>query len=292
MMEVIHAPHEASRFTWALREGNRTVGIVPTMGAIHEGHLSLVRLSRQTCDATVATIFVNPTQFGPSEDLDEYPRTIRRDCELLQREDVAAVFVPNNESMYPRGFSTYVEPPDVGKSLEGVCRPGHFRGVTTIVMKLFQSMPATHAFFGKKDYQQLKVIEAMTRDLDIGIQIIAGETVRESDGLALSSRNRYLSAEQRPQAVLLSRSLEAVNGAIAAGERKIEVLESVMRQMLMGTSDAPSANSHRVDKIDYAVVVDAATMSQIAQLDRPAVALIAAYVGDTRLIDNREVSPE
>lgn len=289
-MEVIHAPNEARRFTWALREGNRTVGIVPTMGALHEGHLSLIRQSRQTCDATVATIFVNPTQFGPSEDLDEYPRTLRRDCDLLQAEEVAAVFVPTTDSMYPDGFSTYVEPPEVGKSLEGVCRPGHFRGVTTIVMKLFQSMPATHAFFGKKDYQQLKVIEAMTRDLDIGIQIVAGPTVRQSDGLAMSSRNRYLSAEQRRRALLLCRALETVAREVDSGQRDIEVLENVMRRILLGTSHAADAGTQCVDKIDYAVVVDAANLSPIDRLDRPAVALIAAHVGDTRLIDNRELS--
>jgi pantoate--beta-alanine ligase len=259
------------------------------MGALHEGHLSLLRLSNQTCDATVASIFVNPTQFGPQEDLDQYPRTFERDCQLLDSAGVAAVLVPGTQSMYPDGFSTYVEPPEVAKSLEGICRPGHFRGVTTIVMKLFQCLPATHAFFGSKDYQQLKVIEAMVRDLNVGIEIIAGETIRESDGLALSSRNQFLSDEQRKRALLLSKSLETVTQLTAAGEHNIEFLQGAMRQTLLATGGSDSGHTKGVDKIDYAVVVDAQTLAPISELDRPAVALVAAFVGNTRLIDNRQV---
>lgn len=295
-MEVLRTPEEARRFTHSLRAGPpadpRTVGLVPTMGALHEGHLSLLRLSNQACDATLATIFVNPNQFGPKEDLEKYPRTFERDCQLLEAEGVAAVFVPATETMYPDGFSTYVEPPEVAKSLEGVCRPGHFRGVTTVVMKLFQCLPATHAFFGSKDYQQLKVIEAMVRDFNVGIEIIAGQTIREPDGLALSSRNRFLNEEQRRRALLLSQSLDVVTQLAAAGEHSIEVLEGALRRTLLGSGHSDSAPMKGVDKIDYAVVVDAETFAPISELDRPAVALIAARVGSTRLIDNRLVRRE
>lgn len=287
-MEVIRTPDEARRCTLSLRDKDRTVGVVLTMGALHEGHLSLVRQSVGACDATVASIFVNPAQFGPKEDLDKYPRTLEQDLALLEAQGVAAVFVPTTQAMYPSGFSTYVQPPEIAMRLEGVCRPAFFRGVVTVVMKLFQLLPGTHAFFGEKDYQQLKVIEAMTRDLDVGIKIVSGQTVREPDGLALSSRNRYLSDEDRRRAVLLARSLERVAEAVRAGERRIEVLEDAMLQTLVGAA-AGTANSTGVDKIDYAVVVDAERLSPLAQLDRPAVALIAAFVSGTRLIDNRRL---
>ena len=280
-MQTFSTSHSARQFVHAARFAGRTIGIVPTMGALHAGHLSLVRAARQQCDDIVATIFVNPSQFAPGEDFDKYPRTVDRDLELLQAEGIAATFVPTRESMYPEGFSTYVDPPEVAKPLEGVCRPGHFRGVATIVLKLFQILPATHAFFGQKDYQQLKVIEAMTRDLDVGIEIVACETVRERDGLALSSRNRYLSAAERNRSLSLSRSLERVAELARDGEQEIERLQAAMRQQLIG-GETPG-----VDKIDYAVVVDATTLAPLTRLDRPAVALIAAFVGQTRLIDNR-----
>ena len=300
-MEVLQTPDDARRWTYSLRSSGRSVGIVPTMGALHEGHLSLVRLSQQKCDATIATIYVNPTQFGPGEDLEDYPRDLDRDCRLLADEGVAAAFVPGNDDMYPEGFSTYVQPPEVAMSLEGVCRAGHFRGVTTVVMKLLHAVPATHAFFGRKDYQQWKVIEAMTRDLNVGVQIIAGPTVREADGLALSSRNQYLSADDRRRALLLSAALQSAADSAAGGQRKIDVLENVMRQTLLGAaspvavshpeSAGPSLENPGVDRIDYATIVDAESLSPLAELDRPAVALIAALVGRTRLIDNREISP-
>lgn len=289
-MEILRTPEEARRYTWLLRGtasggATKTVGLVPTMGALHEGHLSLVRLSNQSCDHTLASIFVNPTQFAPHEDLNKYPRTLERDCELLKTEGVSAVFVPSARTMYPEGYSTFIEPPEVAKSLEGVCRPDHFRGVATVVMKLLQCLPTTHAVFGTKDYQQLKVIESMVRDLNVGIEILAGETIRESDGLALSSRNQYLSQEQRQRALLLSRSLGVVADLAAAGEANIELLQNRMRETLLGASDQAKG----VDQIDYAVVVDANTLSPLSRLDRPAVALVAARVGQTRLIDNRRI---
>lgn len=294
-MEVLNTPDDARLFTQALRQSHREVGLVPTMGALHEGHLSLVRQSAQRCGATVATIFVNPTQFGPCEDLDKYPRTLDDDLRSLQEEGVAGVFVPDKATMYPEGFSTYVHPPEVARTLEGACRPDHFRGVVTIVLKLFQAIPASHAFFGKKDYQQWRVIEAMTRDLDVGIEIVGCDTVREPDGLALSSRNRYLSDQQRRQALLLAAALSAAAQQVSEGELQVDAIEAAMRQVLVGSSGPTQTDGEpraSVDKIDYAVIADATSLVPLVRLDRPAVALIAAHVGTTRLIDNRELTPQ
>jgi pantoate--beta-alanine ligase len=283
-MKVLNSPEEAREFTMRLRAEDNSVGLVPTMGALHEGHLALVKQSNQTCQHTVASIFVNPTQFAPGEDLDKYPRTLEQDFDLLRDEGVAGVFVPTIESMYPEGYSTSVEPPEVARTLEGVCRPDHFRGVVTVVMKLFQCLPASHAFFGKKDFQQFKVIEAMVRDLNVGINVVPCETVREPDGLALSSRNRYLNEEQRERALLLSKALSEAERMANSGQADIPTLENAMRQTLLGAGDQSG-----VDKIDYATIVNAETLVTLSTLDRPAVALIAAYVGETRLIDNREL---
>ncbi|TWU02739.1 pantoate--beta-alanine ligase [Stieleria varia] len=281
-MERLTTPEQAYQFVMQRRMRGETVGLVPTMGALHEGHLSLVKLSRQTCDHTVATIFVNPTQFAPTEDLSKYPRTLQQDCDSLERMGTDAVFLPANETMYPDGFSTMVGVPEVGKTLEGVCRPTHFQGVTTIVLKLFNLLPATHAVFGSKDYQQLRVIEAMVRDLNVPIEIVPGKTVREPDGLAMSSRNRYLSEGDRRRALLLSAALNRASEMTQDGVSSVSDLESEMRRVLLG-----SAETAGVDKIDYATVVDARTLCPIDQLRSPAIALIAAYVGQTRLIDNR-----
>jgi len=283
-MEVIRSPEAMRCWTMHRRSESRTIGLVPTMGALHQGHLSLVRTSVDRCGTTVASIFVTPTQFGPDEDLDVYPRTLERDLELLESEGVDAVFIPENDTMYPDGFSTFVEPPEVGKSLEGACRPDHFRGVTTIVTKLFLAAPVTHAFFGRKDYQQWKVIEAMTRDLNIGIEIVPCDIVREADGLALSSRNRYLSDPDRDRALLLSQALHRVEKSINEGIRCTATLESTMKNVLGGIG------RDGVDKIDYAVIVHADTLTDLEQLDEPSVALIAAWVGKTRLLDNRMIA--
>jgi pantoate--beta-alanine ligase len=280
-MEILSTPDQARRFTRALQSAGTRVGVVPTMGALHDGHLSLVKVSQRHCDATIATIFVNPTQFAPTEDLDRYPRTLDQDCRLLADAGATAVFVPSTETMYPPGFSTYVEPPEVARSLEGSFRPEHFRGVATVVLKLFQAIPGDCAVFGKKDYQQLKVIQAMVRDLDIGIEIVAGEIVREPDGLAMSSRNRYLDSRQRQRALRLSAALDDVQREIAAGQRDAAALQLRMRRTLV--------EGDGVDQIDYALIVSAETLVPLQTLDRPAVALIAARVGQTRLIDNREL---
>jgi pantoate--beta-alanine ligase len=260
----------------------------------------LVRISRELCDATIATIFVNPTQFGPGEDLEQYPRMMERDSDLLREEGVAAIFAPSRESMYPDGFSTMVDPPAISKTLEGEFRPDHFRGVATIVMKLFQCLPCDRAVFGRKDYQQLKVIEAMTRDLNVGIEIVDGDIIRESDGLAMSSRNRYLSDAERGRALRLSEALRKVERAVDDGQRSTDVLQQIMQRCLKGLSGVdekesvksdPNAASGGVDQVDYAVVVDAETLEPLDMLDRPAVALIAARVGSTRLIDNQVLTP-
>jgi pantoate--beta-alanine ligase len=252
------------------------------MGALHEGHLSLVRESVQRCDHTVATIFVNPTQFGPGEDLDQYPRTLDADLDGLRQAGAAAVFVPTSDEIYPPCYSTSIHPPDVALGFEGDVRPTHFAGVATIVLKLFQALPATHAFFGQKDFQQVRVIEAMVRDLNVDIEIVSCEIIREPDGLAMSSRNRYLSQEDRRRARRLSVALSQADNAIARGERNPSSIESIMRSALL--ADGPQ---NGVDSVDYAKVVDPKTLEPITEIRNEAVALIAARVGSTRLLDNR-----
>ena len=283
MMITLSTPAAARNFTRELQRDGRTVGIVPTMGALHDGHLSLARVSRAECDATIATIFVNPTQFAPSEDLDRYPRPLDQDLKLLEEHGVDAVYLPSTDVMYPEGFSTYVGTPEIARTLEGACRPDHFRGVTTVVMKLFHAIPADCAFFGKKDYQQWKVIQAMSRDLDVGIRVVGCEIVREPDGLAMSSRNRYLSEAERSRALKLSAALNAVELLVANGQREVSNLQDEMRKVLV--------SGPGVDQIEYATIVNADTLVPLHQLDRDAVALIAARVGTTRLIDNRELKP-
>jgi pantoate--beta-alanine ligase len=294
-MEVFDSPDAARTFVTALRSQGRTVGFVPTMGALHDGHLSLVKSAR-SCDAAVASIFVNPTQFGPNEDLEKYPRTLTTDLEKLQAAGVSAVFVPTKQQMYPDGFSTSVDPPHVADTLEGICRPGHFRGVATVVLKLLNALPVSHAYFGKKDYQQWRVIEAMARDLNLGTKIVGCETIREPDGLALSSRNRYLNDADRDRALLLSKTLRQIETAYQSGETRTDILQASMRQMLVGEHPVESdtvikdaASQGRLDTLEYATIVSAEDLTPLAAIDRPAVALIAGVIGTTRLIDNREL---
>jgi pantoate--beta-alanine ligase len=282
-MKVLHKLHEIyAQIDFARREG-KTIGLVPTMGALHEGHYSLVRQSAEQCDLTVATIFVNPSQFGPKEDLSRYPRTLEQDLAGLQQAGADFVFVPESSEIYSDGHSTWVEPPAVGSMLEGEFRPGHYRGVATIVLKLFNIIPATIAYFGLKDYQQLQVIKRMVNDLNIPIRIEPCATVREPDGLAMSSRNRYLDASERAIATSLSRALQKVGELTESGETSIAVLESTMRSVL---------HQAGVSQIDYARVVDADTLEGLTTLNAPSVALIAARVGSTRLIDNRILHPK
>lgn len=280
--QVIHSPQEMRSIVDAQRRLGRRLGVVPTMGALHEGHLSLVTRSRLECQATVVTIFVNPTQFGPNEDFSRYPRTLDQDLELLARAGADFVFCPGVEDMYPPGFSTYVEPPAVSQRLEGEIRPGHFRGVCTIVLKLLEAIPADVAYFGQKDFQQALVIQHMVRDLLLRSEIQVCPIVRDDDGLALSSRNRYLSDSERTKALGLWQGLKAAKSAADSGERQANVLRELMTAAL-----------HRagVSSIDYVSIAERGTLNELEQLTTPAVALIAARVGSTRLIDNLLLDP-
>ncbi len=264
-------------FRAARREMPGPVGVVPTMGYLHEGHLSLVRASRARDATVVVTIFVNPTQFGPSEDFDRYPRDEERDLRLLDAEGVDAVFAPAVDEIYPPGFSTVVEVQGLTEVLEGAHRPGHFRGVTTVVAKLFGITQADRAYFGQKDAQQLAVIRRMVSDLDLPLEIIAGATVREADGLAMSSRNAYLTPEERGAAVVLHQALEAARGAWEAGERDGERLREAMRCVL---AREPLA------VVDYVSVADPLTLREVERAGREALASLAVRFGRTRLIDN------
>lgn len=276
-MKIITRPEEAYAHVLHWRDRGARIGLVPTMGALHQGHFELVKQSKAECEYSVVTIFVNPTQFGPNEDLSRYPRTLESDLAGLKELQVDLVFTPNSSLLYPVGFSTYISPPSVAEPLEGICRPGHFRGVATVVLKLFQILPATIAYFGQKDYQQLTVIKRMVEDLNVPVRVQGCPTVREADGLALSSRNRYLNSEQRQAALSLWAALQATKQHYDAGQRNVEDLEAVMAAQLLARG---------ADRIEYARVVDAETLATIETVVAPAVALIAAYVGSTRLIDN------
>ena len=276
-MKVIHDLNEIYAQIDFVRRDAKRIGVVPTMGALHAGHLSLVRRAKQDCEVAVATIFINPTQFGPNEDLAKYPRTLDSDLALLREQGCDFVFVPPSDRIYSHSHSTFVEPPSVARRWEGELRPGHFCGVATIVLKLFQLIPAHVAYFGRKDYQQVAVIRAMVDDFNLPIRVEACETVREPDGLAMSSRNRYLSREDRVRAVGLWRALCLVQRRLDAGENTSVSLEAAMRVEL---ETAP------VDRIDYVAIVHPGTMEPVDVVDESAVAIIAASVGSTRLIDN------
>ncbi len=251
------------------------VAIVPTMGALHAGHLSLVKLAQRNADAVVVTIFVNPTQFAPTDDLDRYPRPVDEDLKKLSDAGVTAVFLPTEAMMYPRPGAT-VCPPPVAEPLEGHHRPGHFRGVCTVVLKLLNLVQPDVAVFGQKDFQQLRVIEDMVADLNVPVTILRGSTARDADGLAMSSRNVYLTADQRSTALAIPAALQSVAAAVTSGQTDVDGLQSKLRERLTP-----------LDRLDYAVVVDARTLLPIDRLKRPAVALVAGHVGGTRLIDNR-----
>lgn len=265
-----------------LRAAGQRLGFVPTMGALHEGHLSLVRFAAARCDHVVVSVFVNPLQFGPNEDLDAYPRQVETDCQLLEAEGVDGVFVATTADMYPEGFCTTVSQDSgaqggVSCGLEGAHRPGHFDGVLTVVLKLLNVARPDVAVFGRKDYQQGVVIRRMAADLDLEVAIEIAPTIRDTDGLALSSRNRYLSPAERGSALALPRALQAAAQLFAAGERSTEVLEAALA--------AGFAQEGGLE-VDYAVVRDPDDLSECATLGEAAVALAAVRVGKTRLIDN------
>ncbi|MEJ2486118.1 MAG: pantoate--beta-alanine ligase [Anaerolineales bacterium] len=253
------------------------VGLVPTMGFLHDGHLTLVKEAKQSCASVVVSIFVNPTQFGPSEDLDAYPRDLQRDLSLLEALDVDLVWIPTSEVMYPANYQTWVEVSDVTKPLEGSYRPGHFRGVTTVVSKLFNAVQPDVAVFGQKDAQQVAVISQMTRDLSYPIEIKVVPIVRESDGLALSSRNTYLNQDQRKAATVLYRALRAAEKAYLSGERSAENIRQIMSETI---ADEPLASAQ------YVSCADLLTLTELETITNGALLSMAVYVGKTRLIDN------
>jgi len=275
--KLVSSPAELRAALGELRAKGRTLGFVPTMGALHVGHTSLVEAAQKDGHATIVTIFVNPTQFGPQEDFGKYPRTLDSDLALLGEQKVDLVFAPEKEAIYPPGFSTYVEPPIVAQPLEGHCRPGHFRGVCTVVLKLFNLVPADVAYFGHKDYQQSLVIRHMARDLDLSIQVKVCPTIREPDGLALSSRNRYLSLAERQQAQAISRALRKAAEHVKAGDRQASSLRAQMRSELQLAG---------IERIDYVAVADPESLAELSVVQNEAIALIACHVGTTRLIDN------
>ena len=283
LMPIIHELSELRQVISSRKKAGQTVGFVPTMGALHEGHLSLVRAARKQCDCVVVSIFVNPTQFGPNEDYSKYPRTLEADCELLRNENVDFVFAPSAETVYPSGHETFIEVGSVAEPLEGRSRPGHFRGVASVVLKLFNMVQPDAAFFGQKDYQQVQVIRKMIDDLNVPVELVVCPTVRESDGLAMSSRNQYLSPQEREDALVLSRSLAKATFRIC-GEKNCDItsLRKEMEQMILAVKNA---------KIDYISFADPDTLREIDSLDtkRPGkiVVLLAVRIGATRLIDNR-----
>ncbi|MGV8083326.1 MAG: pantoate--beta-alanine ligase [Coriobacteriia bacterium] len=278
MTRVIGTKAELRAAIAEARAEGRRVGFVPTMGALHEGHLSLVQAASERTDFVVVSIFVNPLQFGPAEDFDAYPRTLGDDLALLEAESVDVVFAPSVREMYGDGAEVTVDPGPLGKIWEGASRPGHFAGAATIVCKLFGTVRPDQAFFGEKDYQQLQIISRMSLDLDLNVEVVGCPTVRDADGLALSSRNRYLSADERQTAVKLPRALGAAAACLGAGERDARVIEDAMLQVL---GEEPGI------WVDYVAVVDPATLEPLECVQRSARAILAARVGTTRLIDNR-----
>ena len=281
-MKICLTIPEARAASRDARASGKRLGLVPTMGALHEGHLSLVRAAKAQCDAVAVSIFVNPTQFGPTEDLSKYPRQFDRDCRLLEKEGVEILFAPSVEEIYPNGEVTWVLVEGLSEKLDGRSRPGHFRGVTTIVSKLFHIIEPEAAFFGQKDAAQLAVIRSMVRDLNFSIEIIACPIKREPDGLAMSSRNAYLNREERGRALVLQRSLQRAQQEFQAGERNAAKLISAAKEVFA---------REPLVALDYFEVVDPGTLDLVERISQKTLVAVAAYVGTTRLIDNTVLEP-
>ena len=267
-----------------------TLGLVPTMGALHAGHLSLVTAARAQCDLVVASIFVNPTQFGPNEDFTRYPRTFDTDCAQLESAGVDLLFAPSAETMYPSGNATFVDPGPIAERLDGASRPGHFRGVATIVTRLFSIVQPDRAYFGQKDAAQVAVLRQITRDLNLPVELVVCSTVREPDGLAMSSRNRYLSPAERLRARVLYRALSAARELAESGETRADTLRAAMLNALDLPDPSPEAGAIPIH-LDYAAVVDPDTLLPLTDTSHGALLAIAAFVGSTRLIDNILLPP-
>lgn len=276
-MRSISFAAEMTAISKEARRSGKRVGLVPTMGALHEGHLSLVRAARAQSDVVVVSIFVNPTQFGPREDFSKYPRTLEKDAAMLQAEKVDFIYCPSVEEMYPRGSATWVTVEGMSERLDGRSRPGHFRGVTTVVSKLFNIVRPDIAVFGQKDGAQAAIIRRMARDLDFEVRILVCPIVREKDGLAMSSRNVYLNPEQRKQATVLYRTLTRVHAAADQGESNAAKLIAIGRQVI---AEEPQV------RLDYFEIVNWDTLDSVSDISQGALVAVAAYVGETRLIDN------
>ncbi|BCW96765.1 MAG: pantoate--beta-alanine ligase [Fimbriimonadales bacterium] len=276
-MEILRTIDSVRQWVRAQRAAGRPIHFVPTMGYFHEGHLSLMRRARADGGAVIVSIFVNPLQFGPREDLERYPRDFERDRQMAESVGVEAIFYPEVAEMYPAGYQTEVRVKELSKPLCGRSRPGHFEGVATVVLKLFNIVAPDRAYFGMKDYQQLRIIQQLVRDMNLSIEIVPCPIVREADGLAMSSRNVYLTPEERTAATVLYRSLQWAQAQYAAGERDAAQLRAgVARQIA----------AEPLARIDYVEVVDAETLQPIERIERPAVAALAVFFGKARLIDN------
>jgi pantoate--beta-alanine ligase len=281
-MEIIRTISWMKEVSRQARAENQIIGLVPTMGALHEGHFSLIRRARQECSKVFTSIFVNSKQFGPNEDFAKYPRAFESDVEQLAAAGVDAVFAPEAAEMYPGGFHSYVNVEGLSERLEGRTRPGHFRGVATVVLKLFQIFQPHVAYFGRKDAQQVRIVQQMARDLNLDVEIAVCPIVRERDGLALSSRNSYLSAQERAAATVLHRALDAAGKAIAFGTRDALELQRIVREVV---------EREALATLDYAEIVDAETFEPVVRLARSSYVLLAVFLGKTRLIDNLFISP-
>jgi len=276
-MRRIQTVHAMRSWSQGLHREGVTIGLVPTMGALHEGHRSLIRAARLACDASAVSIFVNPLQFGPLEDFDRYPRSLAQDLRLCQSAGVDAVFIPRAQEMYPPDFETAVSVQRLTRRYEGLSRPGHFGGVTTVVMKLLNIVRPDKAFFGQKDYQQTVVVERLVKDLNLDTEIVVRPTVREPDGLALSSRNRQLSPEERKAATVLYRALSDGRELIRAGERSVKKVEAAMTRLIWAEPLA---------RLDYLAVADPTTLDEVRSVRGRVVLLLAVWIGKSRLIDN------
>ncbi|MEA1926763.1 MAG: pantoate--beta-alanine ligase [Candidatus Auribacterota bacterium] len=276
-MEVINSPEKMQRKALSLKQKGRSISCVPTMGFLHEGHLSLIRAARSAADILVVTIFVNPAQFSPTEDLSTYPRDLERDLILCEKEGVDIVFNPGTADIYPEGYSTYIEETDLSNGLCGAARPGHFRGVTTVVSKIFNIVQPDSAFFGRKDYQQLSVIRKMVKDLNIPVRIVGCPIVREEDGLAMSSRNKNLNPEQREEALCLHRALLKAEELFKEGENDATMIRASMEEIV---EKEPST------RIDYIEIRDGKTLELTDRVGEGILIALAVFIGKTRLIDN------
>lgn len=282
-METIHTVEWMKQVAREARAQGRLTGFIPTMGALHEGHVSLVRVARQQCSPVVVSIFVNPKQFGPGEDFEKYPRQMDRDRAVLEQLLVEYLFVPPAAEIYPNGFRTSVTVEGLSERLEGRSRPGHFRGVSTVVLKLFEIVQPRFAYFGRKDAQQARIIRQMVADLNLNTEIVVCPIAREPDGLAMSSRNAYLQGDERRAATVLYRALDAVRREILAGERDALHLTTTMRLVL---------DSEPLAAVDYAEIVDADSLEPVVRLRGNCLVLLAAFIGRARLIDNLLVEEE